>query len=265
MEESKYKYIYGPVSSWRLGRSLGIDPVSSSQKTCTFNCVYCQSGPTEFFPDQREIFVATEDLVDEIRSLPEVALDCITFAGSGEPTLAKNLGEMIRAIKIFRKEKVAVITNASLLDRPDVQEDLLNADIVEAKLDASSPESLNVVNRPQPGVSLGNILLGLKAFRKIYHGRLVLQIMFVRSNQASAAEIAKIACDLGPDEIEINTPLRVSPVKPLAPEPLEEITAIFRKVCGDKIPVRSVYETQREKSKPFSQPATEWRRGKEAL
>ena len=112
MEPPKYKYIYGPVSSWRLGRSLGIDPISSFQKTCTFDCVYCQSGRTEVFSTRREVFVPTEALIQELNSLPEVSIDYITFAGNGEPTLAKNLGGMIRAVKIIRREKIAVITNS---------------------------------------------------------------------------------------------------------------------------------------------------------
>ena len=263
MERPEYKYIYGPVSSWRLGKSLGIDPVSSMQNTCSFDCVYCQAGRTEFLTGERELFVSTEDLVDELRSLPEVEIDYITFAGNGEPTLAKNLGEMIRAVKIFRKEKVAVITNASLIDRHDVQEDLLLADLVEAKLDAGSLDSLNKINRPATGILWENILGGLKAFRKIYHGRLVLQVMFVLANQRLAREIAKLACDISPDEIEINTPLRVNPVRPMAPEPLDEITRIFREACGDAIKVRSVYESSRKQSQPFCQKATERRRGKE--
>ena len=263
MEQPKYHYIYGPVSSWRLGKSLGIDPVSSAQKTCTFDCVYCQVGPTEFFPSERELFVSTEDLVDELRSLPEVEVDCITFAGNGEPTLAKNLGEMIRAVKIFRKEKVAVITNASLIERADVQEDLLLADLVEVKLDASSSESLRHVNRPTPEIQLEGIVNGIAAFRKIYKGYLTLQVMFVASNKACAEAIAKIALQIGPDEIELNTPLRACAVRPLSPEELAGVTEIFRKICGDKIKVRSVYEAKREKSRPFCQESTDRRRGKE--
>jgi len=34
------RYVFGPVFSRRLGRSLGIDPVPA--KTCNWNCVYCQ-------------------------------------------------------------------------------------------------------------------------------------------------------------------------------------------------------------------------------
>lgn len=263
MAQSRYNYIYGPVSSWRIGRSLGVDPVSSAQKTCTFDCVYCQAGPTEFFPDKRKLFVSTEDLVDELRSLPEVEVDYITFAGNGEPTLAKNLGEMIRAVKIFRKEKVAVITNASLIEHADVQKDLLLADLVEVKLDASSPESLCHVNHPMPKIQLDGILKGIAAFRRIYKGHLALQVMFVASNKACAADIAKIALQIGPDEIEINTPLRACAVRPLLPEELTDVAEIFRKICGDRIKVRSVYEAKREKSRPFCQDSTDKRRGKE--
>ena len=263
MEQPKYKYIYGPVSSWRLGRSLGIDPISSFQKTCTFDCVYCQAGKTEVFSWQREVFIPTEALIHELRSLPDVSIDYITFAGNGEPTLAKNLGEMIRAVKMARKEKIAVITNASLIDRKDVVKDLLLADLVEAKLDASSTASLKAVNQPMPEILWEEIVEGLKAFRKVYQGHLTLQVMFAASNKACAAAIAKIAHQIGPEEVEINTPLRASPVKPLSLEDIEEITAIFRGICGAKIKVRSVYEAKREKSQPFCQPSTERRRGKE--
>lgn len=263
MEPPKYKYIYGPVSSWRLGRSLGIDPISSFQKTCTFDCVYCQSGRTEVFSARREIFVPTEALIRELNSLPEVSVDYVTFAGQGEPTLAKNLGGMIRAVKMIRKEKVAVITNSSLINRKDVVEDLLLADLVEAKLDTSSAESCKVVNRPMPEILWEDMVEGLKAFRKVFKGCLTLQVMFMASNKASAAAIAQIAHQIAPNEIEINTPLRACAVKPLSIEEIEEITAIFRGICGAESKVRSVYEVKREKIQPFCQPSTERRRGKE--
>lgn len=265
MEQSKYKYIYGPVSSWRLGRSLGIDPISSFHKTCTFDCVYCQTGRTEIFTGKREIFVPTEALIQELRSFPEVPVDYITFAGNGEPTLAKNLGEMIRSVKMARNEKISVITNASLINRRDVVEDLLLADLVEVKLDASSAASLKAVNQPMPEILWEDLVEGLRAFRKVYQGHLTLQVMFIASNRACAPAIAKIAHQIGPEEVEINTPLRACATKPLSIEDIEEITAIFRGTCGTRIKVRSVYEVKREKSLPFCQPSTERRRGKENL
>jgi len=262
-EIPKYKYIYGPVTSWRIGRSLGIDPLSSVKKACTFDCVYCQAGRTEVLPTDRSVYVPTEALLNEVRSLPHVVLDFITFAGNGEPTLAANLGEMILGIRALRKEKIAVITNASLIDRPDVQADLRLADRVEAKLDAASPASFSVVNQPAKGVVIENVIAGLKVFRKMYQGQLILQVMFLASNKANAEAIAKIALEIAPDLVEINTPLRACAVKPLSPEDLAPIAEVFHRVCGEKIPVRSVYEAKREKSRPFCQQSTDRRRGKE--
>jgi wyosine [tRNA(Phe)-imidazoG37] synthetase (radical SAM superfamily) len=264
MEKKKYKYIYGPVSSWRIGKSLGIDPLSIAEKTCTFDCIYCQAGKTEVLSKDRKIFVPTLALLNEIRSLPDVEVDYITFAGSGEPTLAKNLGEMIKGIKTFRKEKIAVITNASLIHRPDVREDLLLADRIEAKLDAPSDACFKSVNRPTPEITLIEIVDGLKAFRKVYRGHLTLQVMFIASNKKDASGIALLTRDIHPDEIEINTPLRACSVKPLSPEEIEEITRIFREVCGGSVRIRSVYESKREKSRPFCQLSTDRRRGKES-
>jgi len=265
MEAPKYKYIYGPVSSWRLGNSLGIDPISSFQKICSFDCVYCQSARTEVFSSQREVFIPTEALAHELRTVPDTPVDYITFAGNGEPTLAKNLGEMIRAVRMIRPEKVAVITNSSLISRQDVMDDLMLADLVEAKLDAASAETFQVVNQPMPEISFEEIVEGLKAFRKVYKGHLTLQIMFIASNKDSAPMIAKLAHEIRPDEIELNTPLRASPAKPLSIDDMERITAVFRGICGDGIKVRSVYEEKREKSRPFCEPSTERRRGKENL
>lgn len=262
MEQHPYKYIYGPVSSWRIGKSLGIDPISSDEKTCSFDCVYCQAGRTECLTSERKVFVPTQEIVAEVRKFPAVGVDYITFAGNGEPTLAKNLGEMIREIRKVRSEKIAVITNASIIDRNDVREDLALADLVVAKLDSSSNDSLKAVNRPASDIVFEDILQGLISFGKLFKGKLELQIMFVKANKALAREIAKEAFRIEPDEIEINTPLRVCAVKPLEPEEIAEITDIFREVCVN-VPVKSVYEAERQKSNPFCQQSTERRRGKE--
>ena len=97
--DEKFKYIYGPVASWRLGRSLGVDAISQKEKQCSFDCVYCQIGRAKPIARRRKIFVPTEDILDELKRLPRVPLDYITFSGMGEPTLAKNIGELIIKIK----------------------------------------------------------------------------------------------------------------------------------------------------------------------
>lgn len=261
MNEKRFHYVYGPVSSWRLGRSLGVDPISHKGKVCTFDCVYCQLGKTDIFQSEREIFVPTEKLLAEIKSFPPMDLDFITFSGTGEPTLAKNLGEMIHEIKKIKKEKIAVITNSSLMDSQDVREDLSRADLVLAKLDASFGDLFHRVSRPVAQIDFNRMVEGIAAFRKICKGELALQMMFITANQHYAAEMAKIADQIRPDEIQINTPLRLSGVAPLQERELRGVTEYFRNYFGDKINIWDVYETRRAVVHPVNEDDTRRRHG----
>src|SRR3989338_4888612 len=190
--KKQFKYIYGPVYSWRLGLSLGIDPLTDKRKICNFDCPYCQLGRTAKFYTQREDFVPVETILAEIKALPPMEIDCYTFSGRGEPTLAKNLGAMVRAVRAATDGKIAVITNAGLIDRPDVREDLFLADWVLAKLDAADQASFQTVDIPAKGVEFQRIVKGIKDFKKKFKGKLALQVMFVAENKHCAPQIAGI-------------------------------------------------------------------------
>jgi len=252
-----FKYIYGPVSSWRLGSSLGIDPISKANKICTFNCIYCQIGVTEHFTDKREEFIPVSQIIQEMSLLPAVTLDYITFSGSGEPTLAKNLGEMIRAVREMMEGKVAVITNSSLMNREDVQDDLATTDLVVAKLDACSSYLIKKINQPMETIEFETVVNGLKDFKSNFAGKMALQIMFMSHNKKYAREIAQIAMEINPDEVQINTPLRPCGVKPLSRDDLKEIQGYF-----DNLNVISVYEARKKTVKSLSGSDTLKRRGK---
>ncbi len=254
--ESKFKYIYGPVYSWRLGMSLGIDPLSDKSKICNMDCIYCQLGKTVHWSNKRQEFVATQEIIDEIKALPKMELDYITFSGRGEPTLAANLGEMITAIRKIRSEKIAVITNSILLDDPDVRKDLNLADFVLAKLDACDDETLKSVDRVMQDISFEKIVGGIKKFRKDFNGKLALQIMFVEANKDHALRLAAIAKSLGADEVEINTPLRPSGVLPLSACELLEIKKYF---SGQN--VKTVYEMEKKNVVPLNERETIKRHG----
>ncbi len=92
--------IYGPVRSWRLGLSLGVD-ILCIDSICSFECVYCQLGKINRVTATRDVFVSTEKVLDDLKKSDWQKADVITFSGSGEPTLAKNLGEVIEKIKKF--------------------------------------------------------------------------------------------------------------------------------------------------------------------
>lgn len=256
MTKRKYKCVYGPVASWRLGSSLGIDPISQAEKVCTFDCVYCQVGSKKPSMQERKIFIPTKDIIEEIKSLPDVKIDYITFSGKGEPALAKNLGEIIKEIRKIRKEKIAIITNASMMDRKDVLEDLMLADFVMVKLDACSEDMLGRVNRPGSSVGLNRILKGIGGFRASYKGRFALQTMFVKENKDCAEGIAAMAREIQPDEVQLNTPLRPCPVKPLTKKDIDEIKRYF-----SGMNVISVYDADRKKTEVINKEDTLRRRG----
>jgi len=264
MKKRSFRYVYGPVSSWRLGSSLGVDPVSGGNKICNFDCVYCQLGRTREFANERRKFIPVKDVIEEINSISSAgSIDYITLSGAGEPTLASNLGDMIQAIKKIRNEKIAVITNSSLLDRKDVREDLLAADFVLAKLDACSSDSFQQMNRPVPGIDFEKIADSLKRFRFLYKNRMALQVMFTRINQRNAEQIAQLVNEICPDEIQINTPLRRCLTRALPRIDLEMIEKCFRNVCGDKPVISNVYNAKRKKVASVSEPDTLRRRGKD--
>jgi len=221
--------IYGPVSSWRLGRSLGVDIISAKNKVCSFDCIYCQLGGTIRPVVRRREFIRLPDLARELESIGEIPINYATFSGTGEPTLASNLGGAIGLVKSTLDVPVAVLTNSSLMPRDDVRKELIQADVVVAKMDAPDEALFYQINRPKIRYSLNEILEAIRLFRSEYRGKLALQMMFVDANRDSAAAMAQLARQLSPDEVQINTPLRPCPVRPLPPD---DVAAIKREFSG---------------------------------
>lgn len=248
MHDVEHKYIYGPIYSWRMGVSLGIDPLSTKSKACNMNCVYCQLGKTARKENRRKIFVPTSNLINEIKTLPEgLVFDYITFSGRGEPTLARNLGAMIKAVRKLRPEKIAVITNSILLSQKSVREDLLLADYVIAKMDACSQETFDDIDEPCRGIRFSKIIQGLMLFNQTFSGKLALQIMFIQKNKGLANELSRLIRLLQPAEVQLNTPLRPGGAKPLSREEMENIKTHF---AG--LPVVSVYDSIPHELAPFN-------------
>ena len=251
--------VYGPVPSWRLGRSLGIDPVSTRVKTCSFDCIYCQLGRTVHPLTERRHFVTADALQQQLMALKDMAIDTVTFSGVGEPTLAINLGELASAIReAISNHPVAILTNASLIWRQDIQRDLRQFDIVVAKVDAPTEKLFQAINRPVGQATLAQILDGLREFRHAFTGKLALQMMFVEANQDQARQMAAMARTLRPDEVQLNTPLRPCPVRPLS---ASEMAAMEAEFAG--LPTINVYTAERPQVRPLDVQATRRRRPRE--
>ncbi|OGR41259.1 MAG: hypothetical protein A2X35_07650 [Elusimicrobia bacterium GWA2_61_42] len=259
------KYCYGPVGSWRLGASLGIDPISRPEKVCDFNCVYCQLGDCATVRPARAVYVRPEELGPELAAIKAPA-DYLTFSGRGEPTLAANLNELRLECARRRPERTAVITNASLIYSEKVREDLAGFDFVLAKLDAPDMELFREINRPADGVSFGEILKGLILFSKGRRGRLAIQTMLIGPNKACAPELAALYAQIAPDEVQLNTPLRPCAQKPLSCAEVELacllIKTELKRLGKGGIKVISVYSEKHPEVSPVSAPDTLKRRGK---
>ena len=230
----KYQYLYGPVPSRRLGRSLGIDLVP--HKICTYDCIYCQIGNTTEKTLVRKEYVPASEILEEVgRFLKEEnpSIDHLSLAGSGEPTLHSKIRSIIENLKKITLIPVAVITNGFLLWEPEVREDLLQSDIVLPSLDAVSQEVFVRINRPRAGYSIEKVIEGMVEFRKVYKGQIWLEILFCKDVNDSKEELLRMkeAVDrIQPDRIHLNTVVRPPSEKwatPLSQKEMEKIRAFF--------------------------------------
>jgi len=129
------------------------------------------------FHDPEEIFRNVREKVEEAKGKGE-RIDYLTFVPDGEPTLDLNLGTeiaLLRAMKI----PIAILTNGSLLWRPDVREDLLKADLVSVKVDALSENLWRKINKPHRSLKMDEILDGITEFSKRFKGNLITETMLV--------------------------------------------------------------------------------------
>jgi len=232
---SSYKYIFGPVPSRRLGRSLGIDLIP--YKTCSYDCIYCQIGRTTNQTITRDDYAPIDAVLSElerkIKDKPKI--DFLTFSGSGEPTLHSGLGKIIKAAKKIFKLPIAVITNGSLLFQEDVQKDLLDADVVLPTLSTFNPVFFKKIHRPAPDLSLPKIIDGMAGFRKIFRGRIWLEFFVVRGindRERHATAFRSVLSRINPDKIQINTSVRI-PSEEYSLTAQEPLLKRLKNVLGD--------------------------------
>ena len=222
-------YTYGPVASWRYGRSLGID-VTAHPKKCTFSCIYCQLGLTKKHvvspEDVRDILPSSQDILKEfysvLRRLDLNSIDAVTFSGSGEPTLHLEIGALADAVKReIQRLPVVLLTNASLLPIPEVRKNLTRFDIISAKMDAGDDKTFRLINHPAKGTfTLEDIIDGIKKLHEQMHGTLALEVMLLKGpngltnaeGRAKRALIERIL-EIKPEVVQIYTPWRPSAVK----------------------------------------------------
>lgn len=207
------QYVYGPIPSRRLGRSLGIDPIPL--KTCNWNCIYCQLGRSTPMTNERREYLPREAILAEVEealahhSADEI--DYISLVGSGEPTLHSALGWLIREIRQRTSIPVAVITNGALMHRADVRAELAAADVVMPTVSAGTAELYRRIHRPHPDVPFAAMIDGLAEFRAIFRGQLWIEVMLIdgiNDTENALHELKKTLERIEPDQVHILLPDR---------------------------------------------------------
>lgn len=210
------KTVYGPVKSWRFGHSLGIDPIFETS-TCSFNCVYCQLGHIQEITSLHKEYVPTQKILNDLKEKLEanVTIDVITYSGSGEPTLASNLSEIIDGVRLLAPAiPQYILTNATELHHQSVREALVKLDKVIVKIDAADEELFSRVNRPASGITLSSVIDGILQFKAQsgFSGDIEVQSMFMPMNDKEFDAYAEILKKINPSTVQLNTPKRPYPL-----------------------------------------------------
>lgn len=247
--------IFGPVSSRRLGVSLGINLLPTDSKFCSFDCIYCECGWTPekgtvktVLPAREEVKQKLEEklqLMQKENKLPDV----ITFAGNGEPTMHPEFEAIIDDAIIMRdkyapKARIAVLSNASRIHQKRVFNALLKVDDNIQKLDSAFEETIQLLDRPRGRFRLWEVVDELCNFE----GKVIIQTMFVKGtfngqlvDNTTDDEIdawLKLLQIIAPRQVMIYTIERDTPVDTLKKVTLKELEKIAGKVLAAGLDVQ---------------------------
>jgi wyosine [tRNA(Phe)-imidazoG37] synthetase (radical SAM superfamily) len=227
-------HIYGPIRSRRLGNSLGVDMVP--HKTCSLDCVYCECGATTVRTMERREYIDTVSIINEIdgylsNSAPP---DYVTFGGSGEPTLHSGLGRIIKHLKErFPSQKLALLTNSTLLGDRDLRDEILPCDLILPSLDAVADDVFREINAPVAGIDCAGIINALTELSKAYRGQMWLEVFIAPGINDGDDEIAlfkEAITRINPTRVQLNSLDRKGTRETLIPAPIELLERIAERL-----------------------------------
>lgn len=244
------RYVYGPIASRRLGRSLGVSLIES--KTCPLDCLYCEAGPTTLHTLERKEYVKLEDVLQELDQVlstrPE--LDFITFSGPGEPTLNSRFGEAAEYIKKNHpRYRLCLLTNGCLFDAPGMLDELRYLDLIIPSLDGSDEEEFAKLNQPVAELGFERFLNGMRNFCEKSTAHKVLELFIAPGINDSAESIkrfAEIIATLKVDKVQLNSldrPGIVDYLKPVEREKLNEFIHAIEPIVPVEAVGRHQYRT----------------------
>ena len=248
--------IFGPIHSRRLGVSLGINLMPNDGKVCSFDCLYCEAGfnaqgkGTTGLPLREQVRIQLESKLKDMHSNGD-SLDVITFSGNGEPTLHPDFPHIIEDTLALRDAfypdaKVSVLTNSTMIFKPDVAEALKKTDNNILKLDSAIEETMRLIDRPNSkDFSVAKAVEALRQFE----GTGIIQTMILRGthdgkhvDNTTDEEIKALIAAyrrINPREIMIYSLDRSTPEENLIKVDKDELTAIGKRIEDETgIPVQ---------------------------
>ncbi|EHQ6004912.1 radical SAM protein [Campylobacter jejuni] len=175
------KILFGPVSSRRFGRSLGID-LSPSKKQCNFDCVYCELDPKKAQEKQDEI-ISIDKIISEVKVMLEknVEFDFLTLTANGEPSLYPYLNELILSLRSIAKDKkLLILSNGTAVLDEDKFNALLKLDVVKFSLDSAVTKTFYRIDRALKNIDLEKMIEKMADFRARFNGDLIMEILVVK-------------------------------------------------------------------------------------
>jgi wyosine [tRNA(Phe)-imidazoG37] synthetase (radical SAM superfamily) len=231
--------VYGPINSKRLGRSLGINLLPPDKKVCSFDCVYCHYGRTLSAPFE---LAEPADVESELRKVlsGKPQIDFITFAGNGEPTVHPGFLEIVKRVKKVRDEmvpqvRIALLTNSSMLKRPDIAEACKLIDSPICKLDAGDEETFRRINRPIARTHLEDVVSGIKATPNATIQTIIVEGVSANTGEDHVGNIINAISKAQPVFVQvysIDFPFPEGSIEPAANEKLERIAAMVKEKTG---------------------------------
>ncbi len=247
--------IFGPIVSRRLGVSLGVNLLPTNGKICNFDCIYCECGWTDMvgkklrFNPKEEVIKLLEEVLKGRNERGE-PLDVITYAGNGEPTMHPDFEEIIdKSIelrdKYFPNVKIAVLSNATLLEREGVRRALERVDRAILKIDSAIDSTIRLIDNPQGRYSLERVVEMMKQFES----EIIIQTMFLRgeykgevvdnTTEREVNALISLLKDINPSLVMIYSIDRDTPLDSLEKVSSEEMEAIGKQMeeSGIKVSV----------------------------
>ncbi|MEA8999468.1 radical SAM protein [Campylobacter jejuni] len=175
------KILFGPVSSRRFGRSLGID-LSPNKKQCNFDCVYCELDPKKAQEKQDEI-ISIDKIISEVKVMLEknVEFDFLTLTANGEPSLYPYLNELILSLRSIAKDKkLLILSNGTAVLDEDKFNALLKLDVVKFSLDSAVAKTFYRIDRALKNIDLEKMIEKMADFRARFNGDLIIEILVVK-------------------------------------------------------------------------------------